>query len=170
MALDLFHLQTYFIPWCFSSCSASQCAVCGERFAALRRRHHCRCCGEVVCATCSPTKHLMKIAEHGYERPRRACQPCAAHLSAGDYSCPARYAVAIATPGGDMYHKQEAVRHLSTAMEAAAKNTFKPGGGGGDRSGSSRTVGPLAAIQRVHGGTRAVFEALVPMMSTEVCL
>ncbi|CAN0452439.1 unnamed protein product, partial [Ectocarpus fasciculatus] len=33
-----------------------KCAVCGERFAALRRRHHCRCCGEVVCATCSPTK------------------------------------------------------------------------------------------------------------------
>lgn len=110
----------------------------------------------------------MKIAEPGYERPRRACQPCAAHLSAGDDSCNARYAVAIATPGADMYHKQAAVRHLSTAMEAAAKNTVKPGGGGnGDRS---RIVGPLAAIQRVHGGPRTVFEALVPMMSTEVCM
>lgn len=134
----------------------------------MRRRHHCRCCGEVVCATCSPTKHLMKISEPGYERPRRACQPCAAHLSAGDDSCNARYALAIATPGADMYHKQEAVRHLSTAMEAAAKNTVKPGGGGGGGAGGSRIVGPLSAIQRVYGGARAVFEALVPMMSTEV--
>ena len=109
----------------------------------------------------------MKISEPGYDRPRRACQPCAAHLSAGDNSCPARYAVAIATPGADMYHKQEAVRHLSTAMEATAKNAVKPGGGVG---GGSRIVGPLAAIQKVHGGARAVFEALVPMMSTEVCV
>lgn len=33
-----------------------QCGVCGEKFAALKRRHHCRCCGEVVCSTCSPQR------------------------------------------------------------------------------------------------------------------
>lgn len=108
----------------------------------------------------------MKIAEPGYERPRRTCQPCAAHLSAGDHSCNARYAVAIATPGADMYHKQGAVRHLSAAMENAAKSTVNPGGGGG--RGGTGVVGPLSAIQRVHGGPRALFEALVPMMSVEV--
>lgn len=114
----------------------------------------------------------MRIAEPGYERPRRACQPCAAHLSAADHSCNARYAVAIAAPGTDTYQKQAAVRHLSTAMEEAAKNTVKAGGGGGGggRGEGERTgvVGPLDAIQNVHGGPRAVFEALVPMMSTGV--
>lgn len=110
----------------------------------------------------------MHIAEPGYERPRRACQACAAHLSAGDHACNARYALAIATPGADMYHKQAAVRHLSASMEAEAKSTVKPAGGGG--GGGAGIVGPLSAIERVHGGPRAVFEALVPMMSTEVSL
>lgn len=107
----------------------------------------------------------MHISEPGYERPRRACQPCAAHIAAGEYSCNARYALAIATPGADMYHRQAAVRHLSAAMEDAAKNAVKSAGGGADGGG---ILGPLSAIQRVHGGTPAVFEALVPMMSTEV--
>lgn len=110
----------------------------------------------------------MKISEPGYERPRRTCHPCAAHLSAGDHSCNARYAVAIATPGADMYHKQRAVRHLSAAVEAAAKQIVKRGAGGGEGGGGAGVVGPLSAIQGVHGGPRALFEALVPMMSTQV--
>lgn len=113
----------------------------------------------------------MHVSEPGYERPRRACQPCATHIAAGEYSCNARYALAIATPGADMYHRQAAVRHLSAAMEDAAKNAVKSaGGGGGGGDGAGGVLGPLSAIQGVHGGTPAVFEALVPMMSTEVCM
>lgn len=116
-----------------------------------------------------PERLLIHISEPGYQRPRRACQTCAAHIAAGEYSCNARYALAIATPGADMYHKQAAVRHLSAAMEDAAKNAVKSGGGwGGGDGGGGGVLGPLSAIQRVHGGTPAVFEALVPMMSTEV--
>ncbi|CAM9351951.1 unnamed protein product, partial [Ectocarpus sp. 13 AM-2016] len=160
-----------FSPHLIPDDDRSQCSVCGERFAALRRRHHCRCCGEVVCAACSPTKLLIHVSEPGYERPRRACQTCAAHIAAGEYSCNARYALAIATPGADMYHKQAAVRHLSAAMEDAAKKAVQSGGsGGGGDGGGGGVLGPLSAIQRVHGGTPAVFEALVPMMSTEVPL
>jgi hypothetical protein len=32
----------------------SQCPVCGRGFNFLYRKHHCRKCGRVVCATCSP--------------------------------------------------------------------------------------------------------------------
>jgi len=32
---------------------APNCAVCGSKFRMMLRRHHCRVCGEVVCAKCS---------------------------------------------------------------------------------------------------------------------
>lgn len=113
-------------------------------------------------------RHLMQISEAGYERTRRACAPCAVHLSAGAFSCPTRYAVAIATPNTDHYHRHAAVRHLSAAMEAAAKKTKVSSSGGSNAGDISRIVGPLAAIERVHGGPPAFFAALVPMLSAEV--
>ncbi|KAL0591860.1 hypothetical protein ABG067_001003 [Albugo candida] len=35
------------------------CAVCMRSFAALRRKHHCRICGEVVCSTCAPLRQCV---------------------------------------------------------------------------------------------------------------
>ena len=32
----------------------SSCPICGTQFTLLWRRHHCRKCGRVVCASCSP--------------------------------------------------------------------------------------------------------------------
>ncbi len=32
----------------------SACPICGTQFGLLYRRHHCRKCGRVVCASCSP--------------------------------------------------------------------------------------------------------------------
>lgn len=111
-------------------------------------------------------RKLIPVAEAGYDRPRRVCVPCSALLSAGDYTCPARYAVAIATPGADTYHKHGAIRHLSAAMETAAKKT-RPNVAV-DGNGSGVTSGPLAAMLRVNGGPTAFFAALSPMLSTEV--
>lgn len=113
-------------------------------------------------------RKIIPVAEAGYDRPRRVCAPCSAHLSAGDYTCPARYAVAIATPGADTYHKHGAIRHLSAAMEAAAKKTRPNIAVNGNASGSRVASGPLAALLRVHGGPTAFFAALSPMLSTEV--
>lgn len=104
-----------------------------------------------------------------YNRVRRACVPCAAHVAARDSSCPARYAVAIAARGADTYHKHAAVRHLSAAMEAAAKKV-RAGGADGGRGSTQEAgiVGALEALQRVRGGPGALFGALTPMLSTEV--
>lgn len=118
-------------------------------------------------------RHIMHISESGYDRSRRACAPCSAHLSAGDFTCPARYAIAVATPAADTYHRHAAVRHLSAAMEASAKKVLlnadsRAGGSSGDGGGSGGLVTPLEAVGGVHAGPRAVFEALVPMLSTEV--
>ena len=40
-------------PW-QSDTDVSQCPVCGRSFTFLYRKHHCRKCGRVVCASCSP--------------------------------------------------------------------------------------------------------------------
>ncbi|KAM7539225.1 hypothetical protein Aperf_G00000055609 [Anoplocephala perfoliata] len=34
--------------------SSSVCVSCGARFTVLRRRHHCRTCGRLLCASCTP--------------------------------------------------------------------------------------------------------------------
>ncbi len=48
---------------------APRCMQCDRAFRTLRRRHHCRVCGEVVCARCAP------VPRDG--EPRR-CGRCAA--------------------------------------------------------------------------------------------
>jgi hypothetical protein len=40
-------------PW-QPDAEVSQCPVCRKTFTFLFRKHHCRKCGRVVCATCSP--------------------------------------------------------------------------------------------------------------------
>ena len=123
-----------------------------------------------------PNRQMIPITQAGYDRPRRVCTRCSTHLTAGDHTCPARYTVAIAAPGADAYHKHGAIRHLSAAMESAAKKTRSSSGGGvGEGPGISETsggktgvVGPLAALENVYGGPQAFFAELVPMLSTEV--
>lgn len=34
------------------------CAVCSRNFSTFRPRHHCRCCGEVICGKCSVFKSV----------------------------------------------------------------------------------------------------------------
>jgi hypothetical protein len=41
------------------------CSVCSLAFSFFNRRHHCRACGEVVCASCSPDKALVAHSVEG---------------------------------------------------------------------------------------------------------
>lgn len=53
------------VPWVPDE-EASVCISCKAPFTSLRRRHHCRCCGEVFCGGCSD--HQVDGA--------RACSAC----------------------------------------------------------------------------------------------
>ncbi|KAK4504247.1 hypothetical protein PRZ48_005163 [Zasmidium cellare] len=46
---------------------ASECPVCHNEFSIFYRRHHCRKCGRVVCATCSP--HRITIPRQYIVQP-----------------------------------------------------------------------------------------------------
>ena len=48
-AADEYHLP----PW-QPDAEVSECPICGRSFAFWFRKHHCRKCGRVVCANCSP--------------------------------------------------------------------------------------------------------------------
>ncbi|KAG7481280.1 hypothetical protein MATL_G00065000 [Megalops atlanticus] len=51
---------------------APNCMNCTQRFTFTRRRHHCRACGKVYCATCCSRKCQLKYLE----RTARVCVVC----------------------------------------------------------------------------------------------
>ncbi|CAD2222273.1 hypothetical protein AGDE_16722 [Angomonas deanei] len=51
---------------------AAECNRCHQPFSMLRRRHHCRVCGYVFCATCSP--FYVQLKKDG--PPSRVCVSC----------------------------------------------------------------------------------------------
>jgi hypothetical protein len=53
-------------PW-QPDADASSCPVCGTDFTFWYRKHHCRKCGRVVCATCSP--HRITIPRQYIVQP-----------------------------------------------------------------------------------------------------
>ncbi|XP_063204842.1 lateral signaling target protein 2 homolog isoform X2 [Chroicocephalus ridibundus] len=60
--------------------TCSQCSACRSPFTLLRRRHHCRSCGKIFCARCSP--HTAALPHYGQPKPVRVCTHCyTAHLS-----------------------------------------------------------------------------------------
>lgn len=53
--------------------SSRECSNCGARFGLIRRKHHCRFCGELVCKDCSADKLLPAS---GYDEALRCCRKC----------------------------------------------------------------------------------------------
>ena len=55
--------------------AAKACTGCLSSFGLLRRRHHCRRCGQVYCQSCSAFEASLPC--HGYPLEKvRVCTPC----------------------------------------------------------------------------------------------
>lgn len=50
------------------------CTSCEKKFTTVRRRHHCRVCGEVYCGGCCHAR--IHIPELGYTTKTRVCETC----------------------------------------------------------------------------------------------
>jgi len=51
-----------------------ECHDCKQKFTGIRRRHHCRACGQVFCGGC--TRHRIKLPYLGYLSSERVCDTC----------------------------------------------------------------------------------------------
>jgi alpha-tubulin suppressor-like RCC1 family protein len=58
---------------------AKSCMGCRARFTTMRRRHHCRHCGGIFCASCSSRK--IRLLTAGVAEPERVCEKCFSLLS-----------------------------------------------------------------------------------------
>ncbi|XP_041985218.1 lateral signaling target protein 2 [Aricia agestis] len=54
--------------------AAAACMRCAAHFTAFRRRHHCRNCGKVFCASCS--SNSIPLPRYGQLKPVRVCEEC----------------------------------------------------------------------------------------------
>jgi hepatocyte growth factor-regulated tyrosine kinase substrate len=53
---------------------SSNCYLCRVEFSTLRRRHHCRACGQIFCNACS--SKTATIPKYGIEKEVRVCDVC----------------------------------------------------------------------------------------------
>jgi hypothetical protein len=54
--------------------AGGNCVLCHKNFTILRRRHHCRQCGALVCDACSDFRKLLKHIDA--KKELRVCRPC----------------------------------------------------------------------------------------------
>mmetsp|Transcript_35830 Transcript_35830/g.100795 ORF Transcript_35830/g.100795 Transcript_35830/m.100795 type:complete len:393 (-) Transcript_35830:105-1283(-) len=71
--------STSYVAQSFTSVARDQwgqdtptCHLCSAGFTLLRRRHHCRKCGQCVCGACSPNAVMLE----GYATRQRVCKAC----------------------------------------------------------------------------------------------
>lgn len=61
--------------WWMPDASAKECSGCGSAFTMTRRKHHCRCCGQIFDSQCC--SHLLDGSKVGLEGIVRVCDFCA---------------------------------------------------------------------------------------------
>jgi len=66
--------------------AADACMNCHARFGVmqLRRKHHCRRCGKVVCSTCSRAREV--VPDYHPAKPQRVCNNCMAQAAVPEAS------------------------------------------------------------------------------------
>ncbi|KAI9007250.1 Dbl homology domain-containing protein [Gaertneriomyces semiglobifer] len=72
-------LHNYSAPVWVPDDAAHSCMVCSQEFSVLKRKHHCRACGKVVCHICSSRYFIIPGLEK--DHPARACNPCYERIS-----------------------------------------------------------------------------------------
>lgn len=62
------HVPPHWVP----DSSSQQCMQCDQKFTLIKRRHHCRACGLLLCANCCNFKHYL----HYSQSDGRVCERC----------------------------------------------------------------------------------------------
>ncbi|XP_066987800.1 zinc finger FYVE domain-containing protein 16 isoform X6 [Macrobrachium rosenbergii] len=70
-------------PFWIPDDDAPNCQECGQKFTVIRRRHHCRACGRVLCAPCCHHKAPLPYMDY---KEARVCGPCLHLIQLGSCS------------------------------------------------------------------------------------
>ena len=70
----------YVEPQWIADSDTDNCFHCLEKFSLTKRRHHCRCCGEVFCAKCWG-KTVQLPPYYRYSDPQPVCVACHAFFA-----------------------------------------------------------------------------------------
>ena len=62
-------VQPFWVP----DAEAPNCMICSTKFTVVKRRHHCRSCGKVLCSNCCGDKYRLVYMEG---KEGRVCTPC----------------------------------------------------------------------------------------------
>ncbi|XP_071477842.1 lateral signaling target protein 2 homolog [Diadema antillarum] len=54
--------------------ASDECMACRSAFTVIRRKHHCRNCGQIFCARCSANS--VPLPRYGQMKPVRVCNRC----------------------------------------------------------------------------------------------
>ncbi|KAK3913879.1 Zinc finger FYVE domain-containing protein 9 [Frankliniella fusca] len=71
-------------PFWVPDADAPYCMQCDQKFTVLKRRHHCRACGKVLCSRCCSEKAHLKYTN----AEARVCVPCKSILLGGSSGLP----------------------------------------------------------------------------------
>lgn len=74
----------HYAPFWIPDEDAPYCQECGQKFTVIRRRHHCRACGRVLCAQCCHDKAPLPYMEY---KEARVCGSCLQLIQAGKFIC-----------------------------------------------------------------------------------
>ncbi|XP_067137387.1 zinc finger FYVE domain-containing protein 9 isoform X2 [Centruroides vittatus] len=98
-------------PFWVPDTEASNCMHCDVKFTVIKRRHHCRACGKVLCSQCCNQKTRLP---HLDNKEARVCQHCLAVLVRGDKPKGEPKQVMFSDgirPGGDLTDQSEILDH-----------------------------------------------------------
>ncbi|XP_071449797.1 zinc finger FYVE domain-containing protein 16 isoform X2 [Hetaerina americana] len=60
-------------PFWVPDADAPACMLCMAKFTLIKRRHHCRACGKVLCSKCCSSRARLAYMDHS---EARVCAPC----------------------------------------------------------------------------------------------
>lgn len=97
------------------------CVVCHKRFTLLKRRHHCRSCGEVICGGCS--QHAPLKARGKAVRICVACAGCKETFAAIEMSSRSGYEDPAEDSGVGTPRRERALSTLSSWFPGVGNQT-----------------------------------------------
>ena len=96
---DVTNMKQNWVP----DADVSECMAvsCGKRFSTLKRKHHCRLCGNVFCHSCSQQKTTRGLGGEIFAKPERACMECYTKVKSAPT---ADFRTSVSRPGSQSFN------------------------------------------------------------------